>query len=92
MITYLVQYRLKGDNPRKDLKTEHVHFLNELYEQGTLICAGVLTDQPGGYLLFKTNSLDQTKEIIEQDPYIIHHAREYEIKAWDMSPFPLKHL
>ncbi|MCP1675855.1 uncharacterized protein YciI [Natronocella acetinitrilica] len=90
MIHYLVAYSLKGDDPRKDIKPLHLEFLTELYNAGTLVCAGVLTDRPGGYLLFRTGSEEETRAIVEHDPYIIHGARSYTITGWDLSPFPLR--
>ncbi len=90
MIRYLVEYSLKGDDPRKDLKPAHKDFLRKYYEDGTLICAGVFTDGPGGYLLFRTASEEETRRILEQDPYIVNGARQYRIRAWDLSPFPLR--
>ena len=90
MIRYMVEYSLKGEDPRVDLKAAHKAFLAKYYEEGVLICAGVYTDRPGGLLLFRTNSEAETREILEQDPYVIHGARDYRIRAWDLSPFPLR--
>lgn len=89
-ILYLVEYTLKGDDPRKDIKPRHLVYLQQLYDTGVLVCAGVLTDRPGGYLLLHAGSEQAARSLVEQDPYIINGARSYAITAWDLSPFPLR--
>lgn len=89
-IHYLVQYTLAGDDPRKDIKPRHLSYLQRLYDEGILLCAGLLTDRPGGYLLFRTESEEATRRIVEQDPYIVNGARAYAITAWNLAPFPLR--
>jgi hypothetical protein len=90
MILYLVTYTLKGNDKGAHLKPVHLEYLKKLYEAGTLLAAGVFVDKVGGYLLLRTKTYEEAKALIEQDPYIVHGVRDYDIEAWDVSPFPLK--
>ncbi|MEY8749682.1 YciI family protein [Alkalicoccobacillus gibsonii] len=90
MILYLVKYTLKGQDIGVHLKTDHLTYLNKLYDEGTLLTAGLFIERVGGYLLFRTKTYEETKKLIENDPYIIHGVRVYTIEFWDVSPFPIK--
>lgn len=92
MIIYIVRYTLKGNDRRLDLKPAHLNHLQKYYNSGELLAAGIFTDKVGGYLLFGTNSVEETEDILQKDPYIINGVREYQIDTWDMSPFPFKGL
>lgn len=52
--------------------------------------AGLFIGKVGGYLLFRTESYEETQALIEKDPYIVNGVRDFEIESWDVSPFPLK--
>jgi len=92
MVLYLVKYSISGNDPGSHLKPAHLEYMQKLYNEGVLITAGLFLDRIGGYLLLKTPSLEETKKIIENDPYIINKVRNYEIIPWDVSPFPLKNI
>lgn len=90
MLLYLVKYALKGNDKGEHLKPGHINYLKKLYDEGTLLAAGLFIGKVGGYLLFKTDSFEETRTLIEKDPYIAHGVRDFEIESWDVSPFPLK--
>jgi len=90
MVLYLVRYTIKGIDKGVHLKQDHVGYLKKLYDKGTLLTAGLFIGKVGGYLLFRTESYEETQALIEKDPYIIHEVRDFEIEPWDVSPFPPK--
>ncbi len=90
MLLYLVKYTLKGNDKGAHVKPDHIEYLKKLYDAGTLLTAGLFIGKVGGYLLFKTKSFEEAQALVEKDPYIVHGVRDYEIEAWDVSPFPLK--
>lgn len=90
MLLYLVRYTLKGNDKGAHIRPDHVAYLKKLYDEGTLLAAGLFVGKVGGYLLFKTDSFEETQAIIEKDPYVVHGVRDFEIESWDVSPFPLK--
>jgi uncharacterized protein len=90
MLLYLVKYTLKGNDKGANLKPDHLDYLKRLYDAGTLLTAGLFIGKVGGYLLLKTESYEEAQTLIEEDPYIVHGVRDFEIESWDVSPFPLK--
>jgi uncharacterized protein YciI len=90
MLLYLVKYTLKGNDKGVHLKPIHLDYLKKLYDEGTLLTAGLFIGKVGGYLLFRTESYEETQALIEKDPYIVNGVRDFEIESWNVSPFPLK--
>ncbi|WP_071394868.1 YciI family protein [Bacillus tuaregi] len=90
MLLYLVKYTLKGNDKGAHLKATHLDYLKGLYDEGTLLTAGLFKGKVGGYLLFRTESYEETQRLVENDPYIVNGVRDFEIESWDVPPFPLK--
>jgi uncharacterized protein len=62
----------------------HLDYLAELGKQGKIFAKGRFADGAGGLVIYISNSYDEVKSLVEQDPYIIYEARSYEIHEWDM--------
>lgn len=60
----------------------HKAYVLQLIEQGHEAKTGYWAEYGGGMLLFKAASLDEAKQIVEQDPLIKHHCVEYELHQW----------
>ncbi|MNI17527.1 molybdopterin biosynthesis protein MoeB [compost metagenome] len=61
---------------------DHLAFLEQLRLEGKVSGNGRLVDGPGGLILFRGNSLEEVKELVEQDPLVILKLRRYEIYEW----------
>ncbi len=75
---------LKTIDPKKDedILQIHLDYLNNLISQGKVFAKGPFTDHSGGLIIFKVNSLEEARELIENDPVIVNKSREYELKEW----------
>ncbi len=60
----------------------HKAYVHQLIEQGHEAKTGYWAEYGGGMLLFKAASLDEAKQIVEQDPLIQHRCVEYELHQW----------
>lgn len=68
----------------KDYREEHLKFLEDLRNKETIIMNGKFTDGAGGLVIYKGNDQDEIKALVEQDPYIVNGARNYEMHEWEM--------
>jgi uncharacterized protein YciI len=64
---------------------KHARHLHDLDVDGKLVLAGPFTDHPSGLLVLRSNSKDEIKTIMEQDPLVQGGLRTYEIRTWLMA-------
>ena len=78
---------LKMEDPEKDseILEEHIAYLNKHIEEGTIFAKGPFTDHSGGLVIFNVESIEKAKEVMDNDPVIIHNTRTYTMKEWKSS-------
>ena len=62
---------------------EHRAFLADLEKSGKVLMHGRFADRSGALLIFDTSSPEETKALIDKDPFSIYGATKDEIKAWN---------
>lgn len=65
-------------------RPEHLAYLEAQRGQGRIFASGRFTDGAGGMVIYKAESLEEATAWAENDPYVVHGARRYEIHEWDM--------
>ncbi len=60
----------------------HQAYVKDLIAKGHQAKTGYWKDFGGGMLLFKADSLEEAKAIVEQDPLIVNGCVEYELHQW----------
>ena len=60
------------------LLAEHRQFLDDCYKKSQLICSGAQIPRVGGVLIANVGSVDEAREIMENDPFSINGADEYQ--------------
>lgn len=60
----------------------HKAYVRQLIVQGHRAKTGYWAELGGGMLLFWAESLEEAKNIVEQDPLILNHCVEYELHEW----------
>ncbi|WP_425446767.1 YciI family protein [Dethiothermospora halolimnae] len=70
---------LKKDKEHLDI---HIDYLNKNIEAGNIFAKGPFTDHSGGLVIYKANSFEEAKELVENDPAIKHGTRRYTLKEW----------
>lgn len=75
---------LKTINPTKDEEVleEHKAYLQKYISEGKIFAKGPFIDHSGGLIIYNVEDIDQAKELIENDPVIVHNSRTYELKEW----------
>lgn len=62
----------EGQIKRKVHRAAHLASLEPLSRAGKLIMAGPFTDQAGSLIILDADSLEEARQIAEQDPYTVH--------------------
>ena len=85
MILYAVI--MKTIDPEKDEEflKDHISYLERYIDNGKIYAKGPFLDHSGGLVIYKVASIEEAKEIIENDPAIVNKARIYELKEWRSS-------
>lgn len=65
-----------------EILDRHLAYLNNLIDTGKVFAKGPFTDHSGGLIIFQTNTYEEAKELIENDPVILEGSRSYELKEW----------
>ena len=78
---------LKTIDPVKDAEIleEHIEYLNKHIANGNIFVKGPFTDKSGGIVVFDVETMEEAKELMDNDPIVIHNTRTYELKQWKSS-------
>lgn len=71
-------------NPEKDAEIldEHKAYLQKYIDKGKIYAKGPFTDHSGGLIIYKVETMEEAKQIIDNDPIIRDNTREYMLKEW----------
>lgn len=71
-------------DPVKDAEIleSHKAYLSEQISKGTIFAKGPFVDHSGGLILFKTESFEAAKAIMDQDPVVLCQTRKITLKEW----------
>jgi len=58
-------------------------FVQKLKENGSFVAGGKWSDNSGGMLILRADSLEEAIEIAEQDPLIKSGAVVHDVKEWE---------
>jgi uncharacterized protein YciI len=79
--------RMQDPAKNQELRPQHLEFLQRAEKAGTIFARGRFTDDSGGLVIYKAETLDAAKEIAERDPYVSSGARRLELHEWN-AKFP----
>jgi uncharacterized protein YciI len=66
----------------------HRAWLARHYETGRVLVSGRRNPTTGGVIVLRADSREQVDELLADDPYTQHGLVDYEIVAFDETPFP----
>lgn len=69
----------------KQYREEHLDYLKLLGKKGKVFAKGRFTDAAGGLVIYKGESVEEVKSLVDNDPFIIKGARSYQIHEWEMT-------
>lgn len=62
-----------------EVRPEHIKFLDKFYSEGKFLVSGRKYDGSGGVIIAISESEEEVKAIMNQDPFIKSQVAEYEI-------------
>jgi len=68
----------------REYRPQHLAYLDKMREEGRIFANGKFADGTGGLVIYKAESLEEAQKLAENDPFIIHQARTYELHEWDI--------
>ncbi|GAB3063915.1 YciI family protein [Salinicoccus sesuvii] len=75
---------MKDEEKSTQYRPDHLEFLENLRNEGTVLMNGKFSDGSGGLVIYKGDSFESVKDIVESDPYIKTGARSYTLREWEM--------
>ena len=77
---------LKMQDPVKsrDLRPQHLEFLDQKQRTGNIFARGRFADDAGGLVSYMAGSLEEALGLARSDPYIVSGARALELHEWEM--------
>lgn len=82
MTFYVAILRIIDRRKDEEILEDHKAYLQKYIDEGRIYAKGPFTDHTGGLVIYKAESLEAAREIIENDPVIVHSSRTYELKEW----------
>ncbi|MDG2032386.1 MAG: YciI family protein [Rhodospirillales bacterium] len=91
LVHYAVMSEFTGkEGDRTAVRDEHLAYQGQLEAEGRLFCAGPLLKESGdmagiGLIIYKAASLDEAREIADNDPFHKSGLRAYKIWPWKIN-------
>lgn len=82
MILYVAILKTIDAKKDAEILDEHKAYLQRYIDEGKIYAKGPFTDHSGGLIIYKVESMDEAKNLIENDPVIRDKSREYILKEW----------
>ncbi len=83
MILYVTILETIDAEKDAELLDEHIGYLNQKLEEGILIAKGPFTDHTGGLMIYKADSIEEARKLIEADPAVREKSRAITLlKEW----------
>ena len=66
-------------------RPQHLAYLENLRKQGKIFAMGPFADGAGGMVIYIADSLEEAREMAENDPYVVEGVRRLELHEWQMA-------
>ncbi len=77
---FIVSITYTSDISQIDKHLEsHINYLDKHYEKGSFIASGRKVPRTGGVILATAGNRGELEQILDEDPFKIHHLADYEI-------------
>ncbi|UFJ40021.1 YciI family protein [Brevibacillus humidisoli] len=86
---YVAMLTIVDHEVNAQVRPAHLEYINQLFLQNKVVMAGPFTDQRGGMVIYRADSLEEARELAEADPVVLKGARTLELREWNPLSFPL---
>ncbi|WP_243298426.1 YciI family protein [Bacillus litorisediminis] len=81
---YAALLHMQNPEINQTYRPDHLEYLENLKEQGKVYLKGPFTDGAGGLVIYKADSLEEAKQLAENDPYVKLGVRRLELHEWSI--------
>lgn len=81
---FAVLLPMLDEEKSKQYRPDHLHYLQQQSEAGTIFAKGRFTDGSGGLVIYQADQFATVEKLVKADPYVVYGARSYTIHEWDM--------
>lgn len=90
-VVYYVLYYTPGENWTEGTPYDeqpgieaHFEYLGKLFEDRRLLMGGRLRDAATGLMILRTGSLEEAREVVENDPGVVEGIVDATVNTWDV--------
>lgn len=69
----------------KEIRTEHIGYLNDLIHAGKILSKGPFTDGSSGLIIFAVDSYEEAQSLANSDPASQVGSRRFVVREWKSS-------
>ena len=80
---YVMVARLTNMLKAMPVAGQYPGWIQKLKDDGRFVAAGKWSDNSGGMLIFRAESIEEAREIAKEDPLVRNQAVQHELKEWD---------
>ena len=87
MKTYVAWMTVKAAEKVKELLPTHKEHLEKLKVKNRLVLSGpfLIPEYSGGIMIFKAESFEEAKDVMENDPFIRNEVEDYDLRELAMT-------
>lgn len=68
----------------QEIRPQHVEYLKKMRAEGKLFAFGRFLDGTSGLIIYMAETIEEAVSYVKNDPFVINHARGYEVHEWAM--------
>jgi len=80
---YVMMAKLNNMLKAMTAGTQYPAWIQKLKDDGRFVAAGKWSDNSGGLLIFRAESLEEAMQVVKDDPLVKNNAVNHEVKEWD---------
>ena len=80
---YVMMAKLNNMMKALTAGTQYPAWIQKLKDDGRFVAAGKWSDNSGGLLIFRAESIDEARKLVLDDPLVKNQAVQHEVKEWD---------
>lgn len=73
---------MRDEEKNAQYRPAHLDYLEMLRKQGHIFAYGRFVDGAGGLIIYRGTSFEEVEKMVQQDPYVLHGARDYSVHEW----------
>ncbi|NMM54822.1 YciI family protein [Paenibacillus aquistagni] len=82
MAYYAAILDMVDESKNQTYRPHHLAYLDKLKAEGKVYLKGPFKDGSGGMVIYIADTLEEAKQLAENDPYVIEGVRSLNLREW----------